>query len=152
LVCRSRNRLLYTNHSGDHLSSHQSCYRCWRKTLGPIPMLVFVRWLTLVSIGPTRPSRLGETLYLVFLLLFVVLQIYEWKSVGKSSLLEISRKIRFNFKKRIFSSPMVCPWTYHNYINPKTLLCRSSHQTTVAEYYGLQCRLLLNSANRSLLS
>ena len=38
--------------------------------------------------------------------------------VGKLSLLEISRKIRFNFKKQISSSHMVCPWTYHKYINP----------------------------------
>jgi len=35
---------------------------CWRKTLGPIPMLVFVRCLTLVSTGPTRPNRLEVTL------------------------------------------------------------------------------------------
>ena len=30
---------------------------CSRNPLGPIPMLVFVRSLTLVSTGPTRPNR-----------------------------------------------------------------------------------------------
>ena len=48
---------------------------CWRKMLGPIPTLVFVHQLMLVLIGPARPNRLVETLRLVFLLLFVALQI-----------------------------------------------------------------------------
>ena len=74
------------------------------------------------------------------------------KISGEIVSFKISRKICFNLKKRISSQDMVCPWTYHNCINPNTLLCRSSHQTTVAYSYGLQCRLLLNGANRSLLS
>ena len=39
--------------------------RCWRNPLGPVPMLEFVRCLTLVSIGPAGPNRLGVTLSLV---------------------------------------------------------------------------------------
>ncbi len=52
--------------------------------------------------------------------------------MGKLSLLEISRKIRFNFKKRISSSHMVCPWTYHKYINPTHGFC-SARQDIVGD-------------------
>ena len=34
----------------------------WRNPLGLVPMLGFIRCLTLVSIEPTRPNRLGVTL------------------------------------------------------------------------------------------
>jgi hypothetical protein len=33
----------------------------WRNALGPVTMLVFVRCLTLLSIGPAGPNRLGVT-------------------------------------------------------------------------------------------
>jgi hypothetical protein len=36
--------------------------QCWRNPLGSIPILVFVRCLMLVSIGPTQPNLLGVTL------------------------------------------------------------------------------------------
>jgi hypothetical protein len=42
------------------------------------------------------------------------------KISGEIVSFEISRKICFNFKKRISSQDMVCPWTYHNYINPNS--------------------------------